>query len=310
KTHFFTDEGVVKAVDDVSLTIRQGEALGLVGESGCGKSMTALSILRLVPNPPGDIVGGEVHFKGKELLEIPEKEMRRIRGKSISMIFQEPSTSMNPAFTIGNQMKEVIRFHQGGSGSQIHERVSDILKAVQIPDPGRVLSQYPHQLSGGMLQRVMIAMGISCEPDLLICDEPTTALDVSTQAQIIKLLNDLRTERGTSLLFITHDLGVLSWVCTSAAVMYAGNIVEYADIRTILLNPWHPYTQALIGSTPRLDRDANTLRVIKGQVPNLARLPSGCKFHPRCELAEEVCKGELPPLLEKKEGHWIACHLA
>ena len=310
KTHFFTEEGVVKAVDDVSLTIRRGEALGLVGESGCGKSMTALSILRLVPNPPGDIVGGKIHFKGRDLLKLPEKEMRRIRGKSISMVFQEPSTSMNPAFTIGNQMKEVIKFHQGGSGNRIRERVSDILRAVQIPDPERVLSQYPHQLSGGMLQRVMIAMGISCEPDLLICDEPTTALDVSTQAQIIKLLNELRTKRDTSLLFITHDLGVLSWVCTSAAVMYAGNIVEYADIGTILLNPRHPYTLALIGSTPRLDRDANTLRVIKGQVPNLARPPSGCKFHPRCELAEETCKVESPPLVEKKEGHWIACHLA
>jgi oligopeptide/dipeptide ABC transporter ATP-binding protein len=188
--------------------------------------------------------------------------------------------------------------------------MTGILRAVQIPEPKRILTQYPHQLSGGMLQRVMIAMAISCEPDLLICDEPTTALDVSTQAQIIKLLNELRKTRGTSLLFITHDLGVLSWVCTSAAVMYAGNIVEFAEIGTILLNPWHPYTQALIGSTPRLDRDADTLRVIKGQVPNLARLPSGCKFHPRCDLAKEICKDQFPPLMEKRDGHWIACHLA
>jgi oligopeptide/dipeptide ABC transporter ATP-binding protein len=310
RTHFFIQEGVVKAVDDVSLRIRKGEALGLVGESGCGKSMTAMSILRLVPNPPGEIVSGEIHFKGRDLLKLQEKEMRQIRGKEISMIFQEPSTSMNPAFSIGNQMTEVIKFHQGGSSRQITESALNILKAVQIPDPARILSQYPHELSGGMLQRVMIAMAISCEPDLLICDEPTTALDVSTQAQIIKLLRDLREEQGTSLLFITHDLGVLSWVCTSAAVMYAGNIVEYSDIRSILLDPWHPYTQALIGSTPRLDQEASALRVIPGQVPNLARLPSGCKFHPRCHMAKEVCKGESPPLEEKKEGHLVACYFA
>ncbi len=309
RTHFFTEEGVVKAVDDVSLMIRKGEALGLVGESGCGKSMTALSILRLIPTPPGEIVSGEIQYKGKDLLQLSEKEIRDIRGKEISMIFQEPSTSMNPSFTIGNQMQEVIRFHQGG-GNRVKGKALEVLGAVRIPDPGRILSQYPHELSGGMLQRVMIAMAISCEPGLLICDEPTTALDVSTQAQIIKLLNDLKRERETSLLFITHDLGVLSWVCTSAAVMYAGNIVEYSDIRTILRNPSHPYTQALIGSTPRLDQDANMLNVIPGQVPNLAHLPSGCKFHPRCHMAKEDCKGAFPPLEEKGEGHWTACFLA
>ena len=308
-THFFTEEGVVRAVDDVSLTIHKGESLGLAGESGCGKSMTALSILRLVPEPPGKIVAGEIHFKGNDLLQLPEKRMRDIRGKEIAMIFQEPSTSMNPSFTIGNQMQEVIRFHQGG-GNGVMEKALEILRAVQIPDPRHILSQYPHELSGGMLQRVMIAMAISCEPALLICDEPTTALDVSTQAQIIKLLSELRAERDTSLLFITHDLGVLSWVCSSAAVMYAGSIVEYSDIRRLIRNPRHPYTQALIGSTPRLDIDSSMLNVIPGQVPNLACLPSGCKFHPRCHLAREDCKGAFPPLIEKEDGHWIACFLA
>ncbi|MBW1946114.1 MAG: ABC transporter ATP-binding protein [Deltaproteobacteria bacterium] len=282
QTHFLTEGSVVKAVDNVSLSIDKGESLGLVGESGCGKSMTAFSILRLVPDPPGKIVGGEVHFQGEDLLRYTEKEMRAIRGKEIAMIFQEPSTSMNPSFTM------------------VTEKAMDILKAVQISDPRRILSQYPHELSGGMLQRVMIAMAISCEPSLLICDEPTTALDVSTQAQIIKLLNELREEMGTSLLFITHDLGVLSWVCTYAAVMYAGNIVEYSDIRTILKNPGHPYTRALIGSTPRLDIDVENLNVIPGQVPNLAKLPSGCKFHPRCQIAEDKCREEVPPLIEKE----------
>ena len=310
KTHFFTEEGIVKAVDDVSLSIRKGESLGLVGESGCGKTMTAMSVLRLVPEPPGKIVSGKILFKGRDLMELPEKEMRKVRGDQISMIFQEPSTSMNPSFTIGNQIEEVIRFHQGGRNHEVREKALDILKAVQIPDPQRILSQYPHELSGGMLQRVMIAMAISCEPDLLICDEPTTALDVSTQAQIIKLLNELREQRGTSLLFITHDLGVLSWICTSAAVMYAGGIVEYALIRGLLMNPKHPYTRALIGATPRLDTDSAELSVIPGQVPSLVRPPSGCRFHPRCRLAKETCKERAPSLEEKETGHWVACYFA
>lgn len=309
QTHFFTEEGVIRAVDDVSLTIHPGESLGLVGESGCGKSMTALSILRLVPDPPGKIVGGEIHFQGEDLLQLSEKRMRSVRGKEIAMVFQEPSTSMNPAFTIGNQVREVIRYHQGG-GRQVNEKALDVLEMVQIPDPRRVMTQYPHELSGGMLQRVLIAMALSCKPSLLICDEPTTALDVSTQAQIVKLLNELREQMGTTLLFITHDLGVLSWVCTCAAVMYAGSIVEYSDIRTILKNPGHPYTKALIGSTPRLDKDVGSLQVIPGQVPNLARLPSGCKFHPRCPQAKEDCKTGCPPLIETDKGHWTACFFA
>jgi oligopeptide/dipeptide ABC transporter ATP-binding protein len=236
--------------------------------------------------------------------------MRKIRGKEISMIFQEPSASMNPAFSIGNQIKEVIWFHQGGERKTIMEKSIESLRAVQIPDVRRILSQYPHELSGGMIQRVMIAMAIACEPDLLICDEPTTALDISTQAQIIALLNELRRERGTSMLFITHDLGILSWICTSAAVMYAGNVIEYSDIRSILRSPLHPYTQALIESTPRLDTHPDKLRVISGQVPNLIHSPPGCKFHPRCHLAKESCKETSPSMTEKVEGHWVACFLS
>ena len=310
RTYFFVEEGIVKAVDGISLRIRRGECLGLVGESGCGKSMTALSILRLVPEPPGKIVSGQICFKDKDLMRLSEKAMRKIRGKEISMIFQEPSASMNPAFSIGNQIKEVIWFHQGGGRKTIMEKSIESLRAVQIPDVRRILSQYPHELSGGMIQRVMIAMAIACEPDLLICDEPTTALDISTQAQIIALLNELRRERGTSMLFITHDLGILSWICTSAAVMYAGNVIEYSDIRSILRSPLHPYTQALIESTPRLDTNPDKLRVISGQVPNLIHSPPGCKFHPRCHLAKESCKETSPSMTEKVEGHWVACFLS
>ncbi len=307
KTHFFTDEGVVRAVDGVNLTIGVGESVGLVGESGSGKSMTAFSILRLVPDPPGKIVSGQIFLKGRDLLKLPEKEMRTIRGKKISMIFQEPSTSMNPSFTIGSQIEEAIRFHQGGRRSGAREKALAILQAVKIPDPGRILSQYPHELSGGMLQRVMIAIALSCEPDLLICDEPTTALDVSTQAQIITLLNELRSQRKTSFLFITHDLGVLSWICTYAAVMYAGKIVEYSDIRRLIRSPRHPYTRALIGASPRLDCDRDVLNSIPGAVPNLVKPPTGCRFRPRCDRAETVCASEIPPLTEDEKGHWVAC---
>ncbi len=307
KTYFFTDQGVVKAVDGVNLSIGAGESVGLVGESGSGKSMTAFSILRLVPDPPGKIVSGRILLKGQDLLQLSERQMRSIRGKKISMIFQEPSTSMNPSFTIGSQIEEAIRFHQGGRRNLARERALDVLRAVKIPDPERILSQYPHELSGGMLQRVMIAIGLSCEPDLLICDEPTTALDVSTQAQIITLLNELRSQRKTSFLFITHDLGVLSWICTYAAVMYAGKIVEYADIRTLILSPRHPYTRALIGASPRLDCDRDTLDSIPGAVPNLIDPPAGCRFHPRCNRADNICSREIPPLKEEEKGHFVAC---
>ena len=307
RTHFLTDDGEVKAVDGINLTIRKGESMGLVGESGCGKTVTAYSTLRLVPNPPGRIVSGQIHFKGRDLLKLSEKEMRGVRGKEIAMVFQEPASSSNPSFTIGNQIQEVIRFHQGGNRVQVRKKAIEILDAVRIPDPVRILTQYPHELSGGMLQRVMIAIAISCEPDLLICDEPTTALDVSMQAQVINLLNDLRRERGTSLLFITHDLGVLSWVCTHAAVMYAGNIIEQADIRALVKNPQHPYTSALIGASPRLDRDCQVLDSIRGSVPNLTNPPGGCKFHPRCDRVLPVCTEQVPQLKEKGDGHCVAC---
>jgi oligopeptide/dipeptide ABC transporter ATP-binding protein len=307
RTHFFTDEGIAKAVDGVNLAIGMGESVGLVGESGSGKSMTAFSILRLIPDPPGKIVSGQILLRGQDLLKLSEKEMRSIRGKKIAMIFQEPSTSMNPSFTIGSQIEEAIRFHQTGKQSDVREKALDILRAVKIPDPGRILSQYPHELSGGMLQRVMIAIALSCEPDLLICDEPTTALDVSTQAQIITLLNELRNQRKTSFLFITHDLGVLSWICTYAAVMYAGKIVEYSDIRSLIRGPRHPYTRALIGASPRLDCDRDALSSIPGAVPNLVDPPAGCRFHPRCECAEPICSMETPSLKEEESGHWVAC---
>jgi len=307
RTHFLTDDGEVKAVDGINLTIRKGESMGLVGESGCGKTVTAYSTLRLVPNPPGRIVSGQIHFKGRDLLKLSEKEMRGVRGREIAMVFQEPASSSNPSFTIGNQIQEVIRFHQGGNRVQVRKKAIEILDAVRIPDPVRILTQYPHELSGGMLQRVMIAIAISCKPDLLICDEPTTALDVSMQAQVINLLNDLRRERGTSLLFITHDLGVLSWVCTHAAVMYAGNIIEQADIRALVKNPQHPYTSALIGASPRLDRDCQVLDSIRGSVPNLTNPPGGCKFHPRCDRVLPVCTEQVPQLKEKGDGHCVAC---
>jgi oligopeptide/dipeptide ABC transporter ATP-binding protein len=307
KTHFFTDDGIVKAVDGVNLTIGVGESVGLVGESGSGKSMTAFSILRLVPDPPGKIVSGRILLRGQDLLKLPEKEMRGIRGNKIAMIFQEPSTSMNPSFTIGSQVEEAIRFHQRGRQRDVRQKALDILRAVKIPDPRRILSQHPHELSGGMLQRVMIAIALSCEPDLLICDEPTTALDVSTQAQIITLLNELRSQRKTSFLFITHDLGVLSWICTYAAVMYAGKIVEYSDIRRLIRGPKHPYTRALIGASPRLDCDRDALSSIPGAVPNLVDPPAGCRFHPRCDHAELICSKETPSLKEEESGHWVAC---
>ncbi|MFC1534194.1 ABC transporter ATP-binding protein [Thermodesulfobacteriota bacterium] len=307
-TNFFVDKGIVRAVHNVNLRIRKGECLGLVGESGCGKSMTALSILRLVPSPPGKIVDGQILFKDQDLLQLSEKMMKKIRGKDIAMIFQEPSASMNPAFSIGNQIQELIRLHQNSARKTIIQKSIESLRAVQISDPKRILGQYPHELSGGMLQRVMIAMAIACLPALLICDEPTTALDISIQAQILELLNDLAQKRQTSLLFITHDLGVLNWICDSAAVMYAGSIIEYSDIRSILSNPLHPYTQALIESTPRFDTNPDKLKVIIGQVPDLVNLPPGCRFQPRCPKADADCKINYPTMEEKATQHWVACH--
>jgi oligopeptide/dipeptide ABC transporter ATP-binding protein len=313
QTHFFTADGVVKAVDGVSYTLRSGETLGVVGESGCGKSVTALSILRLVANPPGRIVGGQIRFEGRNLLELTETEMEAIRGNDISMIFQEPMTSLNPLFTVGRQISEAIALHQGVSGREAMRRAGDMLRRVYIPEPERRLHSYPHQLSGGMRQRVMIAMALSCNPKILIADEPTTALDVTIQAQILDLMRQLRQTLGTAMILITHDMGVVAENADRVVVMYAGRKVEEALVDDLFDNPGHPYTRGLLGSIPDLDAAAaaggarTRLNEIKGMVPSLARLPRGCAFAPRCGLASDACRANYPPLVEHWPGHWVAC---
>lgn len=308
KTQFFTDDGIVKAVDDVSFSIGQEETFGLVGESGCGKSVTALSIIRLISWPPGKIVNGKVFLEGENLLEKTEEEMRKIRGNKISMIFQEPMTSLDPVFTVGNEIMEVIQLHQGLEKEEAQEKAIDMLKIVGIPDPERRMNEYPHQLSGGMRQRVMIAMALSCNPKLLIADEPTTALDVTIQAQILRLMDKLKEEFQASVLLITHDLGVIAQQCENVAVMYAGEIVELGSVEAIFENPLHPYTEGLNKAIPRLDVDMNRLEIIEGMVPNLIEVPSGCRFHPRCRNAKESCSHELPRLVELEENHFTRCH--
>jgi len=309
KTHFFTHEGTVKAVDGVSFKINQGETLGIVGESGSGKSVTALSVMRLIPHPPGKIVGGEIYFEGKNLLKLDDKEIRKMRGKKISMIFQEPMTSLDPVFTIGHEIGEVIQLHQGSSKEEARKKSIEILKVVGIPDVEKRIDNYPHELSGGMRQRVMIAMALSCNPTLLIADEPTTALDVTIQAQILRLINDLKDKFGASVMLITHDLGVIAEMCDNVAVMYAGNIVEYTDVYTLFNNPLHPYTKGLNKSMPRMNVEAEHLDVIPGMVPNLLDLPSGCPFHPRCDLSFKKCVEEMPELIEIENSHLVRCHL-
>lgn len=309
KTHFFTHEGIVKAVDGVSLKINQGETLGIVGESGSGKSVTALSIMRLIPQPPGKIINGEVYFEGQDLLKLDDKEIRKIRGKKISMIFQEPMTSLDPVFTIGHEIIETIQLHQGLSKTEAREKAIDILKIVGIPDVEKRIDNYPHELSGGMRQRVMIAMALSCNPTLLIADEPTTALDVTIQAQILRLINDLKNRFGASVMLITHDLGVIAEMCDYVAVMYAGHIVEYTDVYTLFNHSLHPYTKGLSKSIPRLDVEVEHLDAIPGTVPNLLDLPSGCPFHPRCNFCFEKCVEEIPELIEIADSHMVKCHL-
>jgi peptide/nickel transport system ATP-binding protein/oligopeptide transport system ATP-binding protein len=309
KTYFFTHEGTVKAVDEVSFSVNQGKTLGLVGESGCGKSVTALSIMRLIPNPPGKIVSGEIWFEGKNLLKLDEKEIRKIRGKKISMIFQEPMTSLDPVFTIGHEIVEVIQLHQGSNKEEAIKKSIEILKIVGIPDVEKRINNYPHQLSGGMRQRVMIAMALSCNPTLLIADEPTTALDVTIQAQILRLINDLKDKFGASVMLITHDLGVIAEMCDNVAVMYAGHIVEYTDVYTLFDNPLHPYTKGLSKSIPRMNVDVEHLNAIPGIVPNLLDLPSGCPFHPRCDFSFKRCVEEMPELIEIENSHLVKCHL-
>lgn len=306
KTYFFTDDGVVPAVDGVDFTIKKGETLGIVGESGCGKSVTSLSLLRLVPNPPGKIVDGEIYFKGESLLEKSESEMRKIRGNDISMIFQEPMTSLNPVFTVGEQITEAIELHQGLNKKDAMAKAVEMLKLVGIPSAEQRVKEYPHQMSGGMRQRVMIAMALSCNPALLIADEPTTALDVTIQAQILELMKDLKERLGTAIMLITHDLGVVAEMAENVLVMYAGKVVEYADVKTIFKNPKHPYTIGLLGSIPRLDQPKEKLYVIEGMVPNPFNMPSGCRFHPRCPDAREICKAKEPELL-RLNGQQVRC---
>jgi len=306
-THFFAEEGVVRAVENVSLEINPGEILSLVGESGCGKSVTGLSILKLIPSPPGRIVSGEILFDGRNLLRLEEKEMERVRGNEISMIFQEPMTSLNPVFTIGDQIMEAILLHQGLDKTEARRRAIEMLDRVQIPSPETRIDAYPHQLSGGMRQRAMIAMALSCQPKLLIADEPTTALDVTIQAQVLQLLKEIQREMGMAVLLITHDLGVVSEIADRVAVMYAGRLVEYVSIQGIFGQMRHPYTKGLLDSIPQLDAKRRRLHAIPGQVPNPVDLPVGCKFHPRCDLMVEACKKEEPPLFQVDGDHFSRC---
>jgi oligopeptide/dipeptide ABC transporter ATP-binding protein len=313
RTHFFTAAGVVRAVDGVSYRLRSGETLGIVGESGCGKSVTALSVLRLVASPPGRVVGGAIRFDGADLLGLSEPEMEDIRGNEISMIFQEPMTSLNPLLTVGRQISEAIALHQGLGQRAALDKAVEMLRRVAIPEPERRIHAYPHQLSGGMRQRVMIAMALSCNPKVLIADEPTTALDVTIQAQILDLMRELQETTGTAIILITHDMGVVAENADRVVVMYAGRKVEEASAKELFENPGHPYTRGLLGSLPKLDVAArsgahrNRLSEIKGMVPSLLDLPEGCTFAPRCEFASDECRAAYPPLIERRPEHLVAC---
>lgn len=357
-TRFYTYEGVVKALDGVTFDVERGETFALVGETGCGKSVTALSILRLVPEPPGKIVDGEVILDGENLLSLSDKELREIRGRRIAMVFQDPMTYINPVFTIGDQISEAILLHQdlrrealkmkieelrslskANPSRSIVDKINskieklesslenpprlsrgelkraalkktvEVLKMVKMPYPDKVVKQYPHELSGGMRQRAMIAMALSCRPDLFIADEATTSLDVTIQAQILQLLNELKEKLDTSVIIITHDLGIVAEMCDRVGVMYAGNIVETARTEDLFKEPLHPYTQGLLNAIPKLDEEVEELHVIPGSVPNLINPPSGCRFHPRCQYAMEICRKEKPSMVEKKRDHRVACHL-
>nr|WP_286169786.1 ABC transporter ATP-binding protein [Halocella sp. SP3-1] len=307
KTYFYTEQGVSKAVDGVDFEIYPGETLGIVGESGCGKSVTSLSIMRLVPEPPGKIIDGNIFFKGSDLTKLSQAEMREIRGNEISMIFQEPMTSLNPVFTIGEQISEVVILHQKVSKEEAREHSVEMLRKVGIPLPEQRISEYPHQLSGGMRQRVMIAMALSCDPALLIADEPTTALDVTIQAQILDLMNDLKDKFEMSIMMITHDLGVIAEVSDRVAVMYAGKVVEYTDVNTIFANPQHPYTWGLLNSVPRLDKKVARLTTISGIVPSPYDFPEGCKYNTRCPLADDKCLAAEPEMRVTEDGHQVRC---
>jgi peptide/nickel transport system ATP-binding protein len=314
KTYFYLRGGILKAVDGVSFQLKAHETLAIVGESGCGKSMTALSLMRLIPDPPGKIVGGSVKLDGVDLLSLSEREMRSVRGKDISMIFQEPMTSLNPVMTVGNQIAETLLLHEDISRREAMRRAGDILKLVRIPEAEQRLKEYPHQLSGGMRQRVMIAMALACNPKVLIADEPTTALDVTIQAQILDIILDLQKKLGTALILITHDLGVVAETAQRVIVMYAGKKVEEASVEELFARPLHPYTHGLMASIPRLDLlrgeddvRKKRLQEIPGIVPALTHLPPGCAFAPRCPFADDRCRREAPPYEEKRPAHWAAC---
>ena len=307
-TSFFTKEGVVKAVDGISYDLNEGETLGVVGESGCGKSVSAMSVMRLVADPPGRIVGGEVIFEGVDLLKVNESAMRHIRGNRVAMVFQEPMTSLNPVLTIGRQLTETLELHKGMTKVQAYDRATELLGLVGIPDAKRRLKDYPHQFSGGMRQRVMIAIALSCDPKLIIADEPTTALDVTIQAQILELMQGLTQKFGTALIVITHNLGVLARYADRVIVMYAGKIIETASSQEIYHNPRHPYTLGLLNSVPRLDEATKVkLEAIEGLPPDLIGLPGGCSFAPRCKYVVERCTEETPPLAAVSNGHHSAC---
>lgn len=308
--HFYTYAGVVKAVDRINLCIYKEETLGLVGETGCGKSVTASAIMRLI-DPPGRIVDGEIIFKGENLLEKTDQEMRKIRGNKIAMIFQDPATYLNPVYTIGDQIAEVINEHQGQSSKHTIKALTiDALELVRMPDPERIINRYPHELSTGMRQRAMIAMMLSCRPELLIADEATTALDVTVQAQILHLLNELKKKLHLSILFITHNFGVVAAICDRVGVMYAGKIMELGSTIDIFDNPLHPYTRGLLGAVPKLDQHTQTkLKSIPGTIPSVINPPPGCRFYPRCDQGSLKCKIDEPALKEVEEGHYVSCHL-
>jgi peptide/nickel transport system ATP-binding protein len=312
RTHFATDDGVVQAVDGVDLAISRGETLGVVGESGCGKTVTAMSVLKLIPMPPGKIVAGEILYQGRDLVPLNTAEMDRIRAKDIAMVFQEPMTSLNPVYTVGEQIAEVLRKHEDLGRKAAIEKTVEMLRLVQIPNPDKRFNDYPHQFSGGMRQRVMIAMALSCNPKLLIADEPTTALDVTIQAQILELLQEMKERFGMAIMLITHAMGVVAETAQRVVVMYAGNVIEEAPVDRLFANPRHPYTQGLIRSIPRIDTAAThkaRLEAIPGVVPSLLRPPPGCRFAARCRYAMARCREAVPPLIETGGGHKVACVL-
>ncbi len=302
--HYTTEDGVVKAVNGINLDLKEGETLGLVGETGAGKTTTALGMMRLVPNPPGKIIGGNIEFEDRDLLALSEEDMRGIRGNKISMIFQDPMTSLNPVLTVGEQISEVILIHQDINSDTAVKRAEEMLELVGIP--GARYNDYPHQFSGGMKQRVVIAIALACNPKLLIADEPTTALDVTIQAQVLDLMNDLKEKFKTAMLMITHDLGVVAQVCDKVAIMYGGEIIEYGKIEDIFESTKHPYTKGLFGSIPNLDSDVTRLSPIKGTMPDPTNLPSGCPFHPRCDKVREICKSKVPRQINL-DGHRVQC---